>query len=874
MERRPIATVLGTGAFAGLCAGLATGAIDAIWSWAAAAQFLPGIASRLRFLLFTAIEHGFIGWLVGILTAVALLALSRATRLGDLYTFAIATHRKQREQGPEHAVVGLSLALAGLPIMAATLFVAYSTTMPFVANRHEMRLVVIVAIVATLVALGTGLVITFVAARPLEHLLAILAKRFPQLGSPLAPIVATAALIGLALIIWAKLEWQTVKILPLRGPLIALGFAALIPVVYRPALVLAARVHKVHFALVPIITFALTLIAGGNASVIKAEAAYTGLGGGIAHGIRKLFDRDHDGYSAVLGGGDCDDGDRTVHPGAPEIPGDGIDQNCMGGDTDGKPVIEPPAFAPVPDAVPKDFNVLLVTIDTLRADHLGMYGYTRPTSPNLDALAARGTLFQNGWAHAPSTRYSMPAILTGRLPLDVFYDMSVNWPGLLPKATTIAEYLAPLGFYTGAITNYEYFERFRHMDQGFVEYDNEDAHLHGAVAGKGPEETHGSSSKEQTDKAIAFVDKHADRRWMLWVHYYDPHAAYEHHPEVKSFGNADVDRYDEEIEFTDMHLGRLFKELRDKGLDDKTVIVVTGDHGEGFGEHGVFFHGYHLYSAQTKVPLLFKVPGMPPRKTETPGGHIDIIPTLLNLAGGQPAPDLMGRSLVDVIAGADTKRVIYQQLSFENNNEKRAGVDGTCHVIYNVSPDPSWEVYRVDRDPMEAHDLEGTGECADTRHAVEKWFDASTVPAGAAEALLPGLPAIANRLDISFDNKETLVAVDAPAHAKPGDTIDLTWTWIAGDALPESWRVFAHVESPQKQMTNADHAPARPFSWWKSGQIIRYTTHVTLPRTASTGTYTVWAGLFQGTTRMPRVTAPHAQIVDNAAAVAKIEVSP
>ena len=117
------------------------------------------------------------------------------------------------------------------------------------------------------------------------------------------------------------------------------------------------------------------------------------------------------------------------------------------------------------------------------------------------------------------------------------------------------------------------------MDQGFAEYDNENARLHGGVAGAGPERTKGSSSKEQTDKAIAFVDRHAAEKWFLWVHYYDVHADYEPHAEVTPFGVDPVALYDGEIRFTDLHLGRLLGDLRAKGLYDKTIVVITGDHG-------------------------------------------------------------------------------------------------------------------------------------------------------------------------------------------------------------------------------------------------------------------------------------------------------
>jgi arylsulfatase A-like enzyme len=114
-------------------------------------------------------------------------------------------------------------------------------------------------------------------------------------------------------------------------------------------------------------------------------------------------------------------------------------------------------------------------------------------------------------------------------------------------------------------------------------------------------------------------------RGVLWVHYYDPHYAYEPHPEVPSFAPSSrgdrVALYDGELRFTDLHIGRLLDELRAHKLYDKTIIVVTGDHGEGFGEHGIELHGYHLYAAQTRVPLIIRVPGMPPRRAATPTSY-------------------------------------------------------------------------------------------------------------------------------------------------------------------------------------------------------------------------------------------------------------
>ncbi|MBA2541873.1 MAG: sulfatase-like hydrolase/transferase [Deltaproteobacteria bacterium] len=694
-----------------------------------------------------------------------------------------------------------------------------------------------------------------------------------------SPVIAIVAMLGVASAVWLAVSWDTAQLLPLRLPAVLALAAVLFVACVRPALAIAIGlrdrprvVRRAGWLLLPVALLGLILASGSSDGVIKAASAYTAFGGPISRGVRTPFDFDRDGYARFLGGGDCDDGDRTVHPGAAELPDDGIDQNCVGGDPSARQPAADVGFAPVPASVPADFRVLLITIDTVRADHFGMYGYDRKTSPNLDALAGEGTVFEHGWAHAPSTRYSIPAILTGRLPLDVHYDTSIDgWPGLAPKATTIAEALAPFGFHGGAITNYWYFDKSRRMDQGIAEYDNTNARLHSGVAGAGPEQTKGSSSREQTDKAIAFVDRNADKRWFLWVHYYDPHYAYE--PHAGGFGTDDVALYDGEIAFTDQHVGRLLAHLRASGVYDKTVVVVTGDHGEGFGEHDIKLHGYHLYAPQTKVPLVIRVPGLGAHRSTTPAAHIDLLPTLVNLAGGKPDADMMGRSLVGAMTGIDRDRVVFQQLSYEGNHEMRAGADRQCHVIYNVSPNTSWEVYRIDRDPLETTDLSGGEECAATRAEIERWYDQSQVPAGAADALLSSRPALATTIDANLGDSVRLLWCEAPAKARPGETLTLTWTFEARAEVEPGWKLFVHVVGPNRStFINGDHTPARPFEWWRPGQFIRYTTSLTIPRNAIRGRYVVNVGMFKGSVRAPATAK--VTVRDNAVACTELEVEP
>ena len=876
---------LGLGTLTGLIAGAAAGASDALWSWQDAAQFVPGVVARLRFVSYATLSYAAAGALAGLALAIVVVGFSRATRLGDLVRHARAQHA--RRQG----VAALAYVLAAPPCTGYALLRAYRCCVPYLDQRKNLGLSIAVAMIAAIGALIVGLLVAFVVARVLELLLGRVI-RVPLLRrlltSVAAPVVVAALMIlgggGAAL----GADWETNKNLPLRGPAVGVVAALLAVGAYvwgtrllawsrhaRPDL--RRSVWAAVAAAVPLAALAL----GNDAQVIKASVSYTGLGAPLAHGVRRAFDRDHDGFSRVLGGGDCDDGDASVYPGAAEVPDDGIDQNCLGGDAHAAPAPHDLAFVPVPATIPPDFNILVLTIDTLRADHLGAYGYQRPTSPRIDAVGADGTVFEESWAHAPSTRYSLPAILTGRLPLDVDYDTSVEgWPGLALANTTIAEVVKPQGFTTAAITNYWYFDPGRRMNQGFDSYDNTDARLHSAVGSEGPAHSRGSSSPQQTDKAIAFIDGHVTERWYLWVHYYDPHFEYERHPGSPSFGDAQVDLYDGEIRFTDTYIGKVVDDLKARGLYDKTAIVITGDHGEGFGEHGVFQHGYHLYAAQTKVPLIIRVPGLAPRRSTTPAGHIDLLPTLANLVGVRAddprVAGAMGSSLLDVIAGAEhPDRTVLQQLSYEGHHEMRGAASRGCHVVYNVSPETSWEVYDTAHDPGERVDESSSDACASTRSALVAWFDHSEIPAGAVEALRPALPPIARRIDVHYGAAIQLLAVDAPQAARAGDVITLTWTFQATGTVDSArdWRMFVHLEDGKGARFTGDHAPVRPLAWWKAGDVVRYTTQVTVPRTTHPGAFTVWAGLFHGTTRMP-ASSTAVKVVENRAAVATFEITP
>jgi arylsulfatase A-like enzyme len=596
----------------------------------------------------------------------------------------------------------------------------------------------------------------------------------------------------------------------------------------------------------------------------KAASARASLAGELIAQGQRLFDFDHDGYSRFFGGGDCDDSDPERNPGARDWPDDGIDQDCDGKDATAA-VLRSPPFQPVPATVPADLKILLVTIDTLRADHVGAYGYRRPTTPNLDRLAAEATLFVNGWAHAPSTRYSMPAIATGRWPSAIDWDESIWWPRIAPTQPMIAQSLKALGYTTAAFYAYLYFNRAdrRGFERGVDYYDDTCAALHVNV--NGPAESVGSSSRQMADKGIAFLREHGQEKFFLWMHFYDPHLNYERHPEAPNWGGEQADLYDGEIWFADQHFGRVLDELRALGLWDKTAILVVGDHGESLGEHGIVAHGYHLYTPHTKVPFIVRVPGLPAQRLTTPVGHVDLAPTMVNLARGPHEPSFLGRSLVDLLAGKPAEPApgpVFQEVSYEGNVKRRALVTATHHLIWNWTPDNTTECYDIFHDRGESKDLwgsiEGEPACSTLKEDLRNRVALLALPAGYADKIAFGLQAQgappAQPLDARIGENLRVLGYDvAPETVQRGESAVLVTHFELQGRLPPGWKLFFHLEGPGG-FRNLDHVPvegAYPMERWRPGQHIRDRLPITFTAAMPPGAYTVYVGLFKGTARAP-----------------------
>jgi arylsulfatase A-like enzyme/predicted Zn-dependent protease len=358
---------------------------------------------------------------------------------------------------------------------------------------------------------------------------------------------------------------------------------------------------------------------------------------------------------------------------------------------------------------PSGPDVVVITVDTLRADRLGCYGDSSIETPTLDALAAAGVRFEDAASVTPITLPSHASIFTGRYP--VAHGVRNNGTYVLPEGeTTLAELLVERGYRTGAFVGaYVLAYRFG-LGQGFEQYDDrfEGPGAISTVAGSPPSERRAAAV---TDAALDWVDQlDPNERLLLWAHYFDPHADYD---PPAPFDERYPDPYRGEIAYTDREVGRLLDGLRERGRMDDTLVVVVADHGEAFGEHDETKHGLFIYQPTVAIPLLFSWPGRLP-EGESVGGvvsQVDVLPTLLGLMEVEAPVGLHG---VDLSRGMregegalhDREPILIENLLPRLEfgwSELWAVRDGPLKTIEA----PRSELYRLDRDPAEADDLSG-----------------------------------------------------------------------------------------------------------------------------------------------------------------------
>jgi len=359
-----------------------------------------------------------------------------------------------------------------------------------------------------------------------------------------------------------------------------------------------------------------------------------------------------------------------------------------------------------------DFNVLLITIDTLRADRLSCYAAERGPTPVIDALAARGVLFERAFAHNPTTLPSHANILSGMTPL--FHGVRENSKSKFPvECPTMAGDFKARGYATGAfIGAFPLDSRFG-LDRDFDVYDDT---FPSKPAFKGAFKERRAS--EVVKAAAAWLSLQPGK-WFCWVHLWDPHAPYA--PPEPFLTPYRDDPYSGEVAYVDSQLGVLFGDLEARQLKDKTLIILTADHGESLGEHGEMSHSYFAYNSTLHVPLIIAGPGIAPRRVAANVGHVDILPTVCELLGIKPRPALQGRSLAALMkSGRAQDRALYFESLEPYLNKGCAPLRGFIRGRMKFMDSPIPELYDLGIDFGESKNLAPKSDLVPLRKELEK----------------------------------------------------------------------------------------------------------------------------------------------------------
>jgi arylsulfatase A-like enzyme/Tfp pilus assembly protein PilF len=350
---------------------------------------------------------------------------------------------------------------------------------------------------------------------------------------------------------------------------------------------------------------------------------------------------------------------------------------------------------------PAGLNVVVITLDTTRADRLGCYGFTGVETPHIDALAREGVVFERATATVPLTFPSHSSIFTGLIP--PHHGVRDNGGFFLDaKQTTMAERFHSAGYATGAFVGAWVLESKWGLAQGFDRYSDKFDLSKFKVLSLGTVQKPGN---EVVDDALAWLDTVRSRRFFAWVHLYDPHTPYD--PPEPYASRYRAQPYLGEIAFTDEQVGRLLSWLDTNGLKERTLVVLTADHGESLGEHGETTHSFFIYEATTHVPLVIRTPWGFKGRSASRVSSVDILPTVLDLTGLAPQPGIDGRSLARAVMdpaaalGHEAYSETYYTRFHYGWQQLRSLRDDT-HTFIDA---PRPELYDLTKDPDEKTNL-------------------------------------------------------------------------------------------------------------------------------------------------------------------------
>jgi arylsulfatase A-like enzyme len=568
--------------------------------------------------------------------------------------------------------------------------------------------------------------------------------------------------------------------------------------------------------------------------------------------VRYANDLDGDGFGSLLGENDCAPFDASINPLAEDLPDDGIDQNCDGHDFTLKaPAVPAGPSLPIPAQFKKPWNVLLVTIDTLRYDHTSFGGYRdgpkhRDTTPHLAELVKHSTSFTFCNAPSAGTMWSIPAIITSKY---FSYGLAVDEnmpPGSPPKLkdenTLLAEIMKRAGYKTGVVASHEYWNDWG-MQQGVDDYDNTIGHT---------PDPYRAPADKVTDHALAWISRQQGQRWFLWAHYIDPHGYYVAHPDVVDYGGTEQDKYDAEIKWTDQELGRLLDELKQLPTYADTIVIVTSDHGDSMAEHSVPLgtHGTALYRELQHVPMIFFIPDNAPHEIHGAVSNLDIVPTIAELVGIDVKDlNLEGRSEVPAIFydKEDRDRIVFAETNAPT--PQRAAISEHWKLIYYLQSN-LFELYDLTSDPWEHHNLAPQRPPAfeTMKAALDGWLERASFER-LRDVLLPAAPqpAVTTTGQSLDDGRLEIAGIGLAAGARlaPGSRVAIHVYFEVKDRPEAAYKFLLAIwpvdrarwkpsdPAPPQTMARSDLRGTAdglfPSDRWQAGQHVRDRFSLTVP---------------------------------------------